>query len=150
MRRITLMALVGFVFALTAGPVAADQVYHTERLALVPVGSAAGSGMVVNIHPNGPQRYAIEQYQLRHADAGAVYQVWLHLYLGANDCSGAPAASLPTAQIRTNTRGNGTAQLVLTPGDVAGLRGLSFPISWSVTQGGTTTHVTGCTIVTLD
>lgn len=150
MRRIAVITLLAFTLAMSAGPVAADQVYHTERLALVPVGSAAGSGMVVNIHPNGPQRYAIEQYQLRHADPRSTYQVWLHLYLGSDDCDAAPFPSLPTAEIRTNARGNGTGQLVLTPEDVAGLRGMSFPISWSVTLDGTTTHVTDCTIVTLD
>jgi hypothetical protein len=144
---------IGLAMALvlaTGAPARADQVYHTERLVLAPVSNAAGSGMVVNIHPNGPKVYAIEQYQLRHAEANTTYQVWLHLYLGASDCSGAPAASLNTAEITTNRAGNGTAQLVLRPADVAGLRGLSFPINWTVTQNGTTTHVTACTIVTLD
>lgn len=130
--------------------VRADAVYHTERLTLDPVGGASGSGMVVNIHPNGPQVYAIERYQLRHADRGVTYQVWLHLYIGQSDCDGSPAASLPTAQIETNVAGNGSGQLVLTPEDVAGLRGMSFPINWTVTQGLTTTHETRCTIVTLD
>ena len=40
-------------------PAAADQVYHTERLELVPVGGAPlQSGFVVNIHPNGPINFA--------------------------------------------------------------------------------------------
>lgn len=150
MRRLSIPVLVALSLAIAAGPVSADQVYHTERLTLDPVGGAAGSGMVVNIHPNGPQRYAIEQYQLRHGDPRSSYQVSLHLYLGAADCSGAPAASLPTAVIQTNAAGNGTAQLVLTPDDVAGLRGMSFPINWTLSQGTTTTHETRCTIVTLD
>lgn len=156
MRRLSIPVLVALSLALAAGPVAADQVYHTERLVLESVDGAAGSGMVVNIHPNGPQRYAIEQYQLRHADPNAEYQIELHLYIGANDCSGTPARSLPTAVIETNKAGNGTAQLVLTPEDVAGLRGGSFPIDWTASQGGpigeggTETHRTACTIVTLD
>ena len=144
----TFLAL-GLMVAGTA-PVRADAVYHTERLTLDAVGGASGTGMVVNVHPNGPNRYAIENYQLRHADADATYQVWLNLYIGAANCSGAPAASLATAQIRTNGSGNGTGQLVLTPQDVAGLRGMSFPINWTVTQAGTKTHETGCTVVTLD
>jgi hypothetical protein len=130
--------------------VRADAVYHTERLTLDPVGGASGSGMVVNIHPNGPQVYAIERYQLRHAEPRTTYQVWLHLYIGESDCDGSPAASLPTAQIETNVAGAGTGRLVLTPEDVEGLRGTSFPINWTVTQGATTTHETRCTIVTLD
>lgn len=76
--------------------------------------------MVVNVHPNGPNRYAIETYQLRGADANTSYQVSLNLYIGSSDCGGAPAASLDTAVIETNRAGNGTGQLVLTPQDVAG------------------------------
>ena len=150
MRRSAAMFLaLGLLVAGTA-PVRADAVYHSERLTLNAVGGASGSGMVVNVHPNGPNRYAIENYQLRHADPGATYQVWLNLYIGAADCSGAPAASLATAQIQTNGAGNGTGQLVLSPEDVAGLRGMSFPINWTVTHAGTKTHETRCTIVTLD
>lgn len=133
-----------------ATSVRADAVYHTERLTLDPVGGASGSGMVVNIHPNGPEVYAIEQYQLSGADPEATYQVWLHLYIGQADCDGSAAASLPTAEIETNVAGNGTGQLVLTPEAVEGLRGMSFPINWTVTQEGVLTHTTDCTIVTLD
>lgn len=150
MKGMTVGALALVLLLTGATQVRADAVYHTERLTLDPVGGASGSGMVVNIHPNGPQVYAIERYQLRHADADASYQVWLHLYIGQSDCDGSPAASLPTAQIVTNVAGNGSGQLVLTPEDVAGLRGMSFPINWTLTQGGITTHETPCTIVTLD
>lgn len=150
MRGMTAGALALALLLAGATSVQADAVYHTERLTLDPMGEASGSGMVVNIHPNGPEVYAIEQYQLRGADPGATYQVWLRLYIGQADCDGSPAASLNTAQIETNVAGNGTGQLVLTPQDVAGLRGMSFPISWSVTQDGITTHATRCTIVTLD
>lgn len=150
MRGITAAALALVLLLAGTTSVLADAVYHTERLTLDPVGGASGSGMVVNIHPNGPERYAIEQYQLRGADPDATYQVWLHLYLFAEDCSASPVLSLPTAQIETNVAGNGTGQLVLTPEAVAGLRGLSFPINWTVTQDGVTTHATRCTIVTLD
>ena len=110
MRRTAAMFLaLGLLVAGTA-PVRADAVYHTERLTLNAVGGASGTGMVVNVHPNGPNRYAIENYQLRDADPGATYQVWLNLYLGAANCNGTPAASLATAQILTNGAGNGTAQ----------------------------------------
>ena len=150
MRRTASMFLaLGLLVAGTA-PVRADAVYHTERLTLSAVGGAAGTGMVVNVHPNGPNRYAIETYQLRAADPNATYQVSLHLYVGAADCSGTPAASLATAQIQTNRAGNGTGQLVLRPEDVAGLRGMSFPINWTVARAGTLTHQTRCTKVTLD
>lgn len=150
MRRTVATFLMLGLFVAGTAPVRADAVYHTERLTLNAVGGASGTGMVVNVHPNGPNRYAIENYQLRDADAGATYQVWLNLYIGSANCSGTPAASLATAQIRTNGAGNGTGQLVLAPEDVAGLRGMTFPINWTVTQAGAKTHETRCTTVTLD
>jgi hypothetical protein len=150
MRRTVATFLALGLLVVSTATARADAVYHTERLTLNAVGGASGTGKVVNVHPNGPNRYAIETYQLRDADAGATYQVWLNLYIGSADCSGTPAASLATAQIRTNDAGNGTGQLVLSPADVAGLRGMTFPINWTVTQGETTTHETPCTFVTLD
>lgn len=150
MKRLISAGLAAGLLLSVPGVVRADAVYHTERLTLNAVGGAAGTGMVVNVHPNGPNRYAIETYQLRGADPNVTYQVSLHLYVGAADCSGTPAASLATAQIQTNGAGNGTGQLVLAPEDVAALRGMRFPINWTVTQAGTKTHETRCTIVTLD
>ena len=150
MRRTVATFLALGLLVVSTAAARADSVYHTERLTLNAIGAASGTGMVVNVHPNGPNRFAIENYQLRHADANATYQVWLNLYIGSADCSGTPAASLATAQIRTNGAGNGTGQLVLAPADVAGLRGMTFPINWTVTKAGTTTHETDCTFVTLD
>ena len=154
MRRTAAMFLaLGLLVAGTV-PVRADAAYHTERLTLNAVDDeVAGTGMVVNVHPNGPNRYAIETYQLRHADPNATYKVWLNLYIGSSDCDGTPYGFMETAQILTNGSGNGTGQLVLTPENIAaaGLAsGMSFPINWTVTQAGTKTHETRCTIVTLD
>ncbi len=119
-------------------------------LTLALLAAGTGTGMVVTVHANGPKVYAVDRYQLRHADPGANYQVLLHLYLGQADCSGSPGATLPVGQIETNVAGNGSVQARFTPEDVVGLRGLSFPIDWTVTQDGVTTHETSCTIVTLD
>nr|MDQ3554037.1 hypothetical protein [Chloroflexota bacterium] len=66
------------------------------------------------------------------------------------DCSGSPVATLPVGQIETNVAGNGSVQARFTPEDVVGLRGLSFPIDWTVAQDGVTTHETSCIIATLD
>jgi hypothetical protein len=134
-------------------PVRADAVYHTERLTLNAVGGASGTGMVVNVHPNGPNRYAIETYQLRDADPGATYVVSLRLYIGSSNCDGPPSHSMDTAQIQTNGAGHGTGQLVLTPEAIASVgleSGMRFPINWTVAQAGIQTHQTRCTIVTLD
>jgi hypothetical protein len=132
--------------AALAGTAAADAVYHTERLELAGLAGAPGGGMVVNAHPNGPNVYAHEIYTLRHAVPGS-YQVSLNIFPTSLDCTGM-ALALPTATLETNARGNGRADVKFTPADVAGLRGMTFSISWTVA--GPATYVTGCTVVVLD
>jgi hypothetical protein len=144
MRHILVLAATAVLAAAFVGTAAADRVYHTERLALT--GDAPGGGMVVNIHPNGPNVYAHEIYTLRHAVPGT-YQVFLNLFTTSRNCTG-PTAALPTATIATNAMGNGRADVKFTPGDVGALRGMTFSISWTVA--GPATYVTACTVVTLD
>lgn len=106
--------------------------------------------MVVNIHPNGPQVYALERYALRNAEASKTYQVWLLLYLGNLSCDGDPALALPTAEVGTNTNGNGLTQFLIRPEDVAPLRGMTISVRWQLTLDDVLTHETRCTVVTLD
>lgn len=146
MRQILVVIATAVLAATFAGTAAADRVYHTERLELSGVGGAPGGGMVVNIHPNGPNVYAHEIYTLRHAVPGT-YQVFLNLFPTSLNCTGLSAA-LPTATITTNAIGNGWADVKFTPEDVGALRGKTFSISWSVV--GPATYVTACTVVTLD
>lgn len=146
MRQILVVMATAVLAAAFAGTAAADQVYHTERLELSGVGGAPGGGMVVNIHPNGPNVYAHEIYTLRHAVPGT-YQVFLNLFPTSLNCTG-PSGALPTATITTNAIGNGWADVKFTPEDVGALRGMTFSISWSVV--GPATYVTACTVVTLD
>ncbi|MEX0816269.1 MAG: hypothetical protein WD027_02390 [Gaiellales bacterium] len=146
MRQILVVIATAVLAAAFAGTAAADRVYHTERLELSGVGGAPGGGMVVNIHPNGPNVYAHEIYTLRHAVPGT-YQVFLNLFPTSLNCTG-PSAALPTATITTNAIGNGWADVKFTPEDVGALRGMTFSISWSVV--GPATYVTACTVVTLD
>jgi hypothetical protein len=146
MRQILVVMATAVLAAAFAGTAAADRVYHTERLELSGVGGAPGGGMVVNIHPNGPNVYAHEIYTLRHAVPGT-YQVFLNLFPTSLNCTG-PSAALPTATITTNAIGNGWADVKFTPEDVGALRGMTFSISWSVV--GPATYVTACTVVTLD
>jgi hypothetical protein len=144
--RLFILAATAFLAAAFVGTATADQVYHTERLELKGVGGAPGGGMVVNIHPNGPNVYAHEIYTLRHAVPGT-YQVSLNLFLTSLDCTGATAA-LPTAMLTTNATGNGRADVKFTPEDAAEIRNMTFSISW--TAAGPATYVTACTVVTLD
>lgn len=146
MRHFLVLAATAVLAAAFIGAATADQVYHTERLKLNGVSGAAGGGMVVNIHPNGPNVYAHEIYTLRHAVPGT-YQVSLNVFPTSLDCTGATAV-LPTAMLTTNATGNGRADVKFTPEDVASLRHMTFSISWTVA--GPATYVTACTVVTLD
>ncbi len=144
-------ALLLLVSALVAPSVAADAVYHTERLILLPVGGTPhGTGLVVNIHPNGPQVYAHERYVLRDALPNTTYTVNLTAYPFDPSCSGSPAPFGSTA-LRTNAAGNGTAHLVIPFGAVPlALRNATHGVAWTVTLNGTTVYRTNCTQVTLD
>ena len=146
MRRILGLVAVTLGAALLAGDAAADAVYHTERLELAGLAGAPGSGMVVNVHTSGPQVYAHEIYTLRDAVPGT-YQVTLNVFPTSLDCTGT-ALAFPTAALTTNANGNGRADVKFTPEDVAGFRGMTFSLSWTVT--GPATYVTGCTVVALD
>ncbi len=142
---LTLIAAAGLSLGL-AGSAAADEVFHTEQLALQGVGGAPGGGMVVDVHANGPNVYTHEIYSLSQAVPGA-YQVFANLYRASLDCTGT-RLMLPTAKITTNADGNGLADVFFTPEMVGPLRGSTLSISWTVT--GPATYVTRCTVVTLD
>src|SRR4051812_30264200 len=93
--------------ALTFAPSAfGDAVYHSEHLALTPVGDAPlRSGFVENIHANGPQVFAHEVYALNGASPRTTYDVTLLLYPLDPSCSGSPIA-VPEITLRTNAAGN--------------------------------------------
>lgn len=148
-------ALIGALALLSwsAGAVAADAVYHTDQLELRPVGSAAGSGFVVNIHPNGPVVFASERYALRDAEANASYTVWLIIDAQGVACDFDGLAIPMKADLQTNAAGNGTspADFFFRPEGIPPcLRDTSFPIHWEATLNGTVTHTTDVTTVTLD
>jgi hypothetical protein len=146
MRQILVVIATAVLAAVFVQSAAADRVYHSERLGLTGLAGAPGGGMVVNIHPNGPNVYAHEIYTLQHAVPGT-YQVFLNLFTTSSNCTG-PTAALPTATITTNAIGNGSADVKFTPEDASALRGMTFSISWTVA--GPATYVTACTVVTLD
>ena len=146
MRHFFALTIAAVLAATLAAAASADRAYHTERLELRGLNGAPGGGMVVNAHPNGPIVYAHEIYVLNSAAAGT-YQVTLNVFPGSLNCIGASVA-IPTATIETDAQGNGKADVKFTPADVAGLRGLTFSINWTVS--GPATYVTDCTVVTLD
>jgi hypothetical protein len=122
----------------------ADRVYHTERLELVPVeGSGeAGSGMVVNIHPNGPVVGALERYQLRNATPHAEYVVWI--VIGDQDF-------MPTATLHTDRHGNGHAKARFSAEDLAPFSGAVIPgLKWVLRRDNADAYETPETTVSID
>ena len=79
MRRSTLVLALGTVWiAALAVPAAADAVYHSSHIPFAPIGEAPlRSGFVENIHANGPNVFAHEQYVVNGAEPNTTYDVVL-------------------------------------------------------------------------
>jgi hypothetical protein len=149
-RATTGLVTTAVVLGLAAGA-AADDVYHSEHMALEPTGSAPlRTGFVENIHADGPKVYAQEVYVLNHASPDTDYEVHLLAYPFDPACAGA-AVSFGFTTLATNGAGNGRAKRLIRPADVpAELRDATHGIRWEVRTGGTTVYATDCTAVTLD
>jgi hypothetical protein len=149
--RLLLAAALAVTAVAVAVPLAAaDAVYHSQHIALNPIGSASlRSGFVENIHADGPQVYAHELYVLNGAEPDTTYQVTLLLYPFDPSCLSS-ATPIPTATFQTNSAGDGVGQFVFRPKDVPeALRGATQGIRWEVTSG-TSAYSTDCSSVTLD
>jgi hypothetical protein len=146
MRHFFVFTIAVAIAAAIVGAASADSVYHTERLALHGMSGAPGTGMVVNVHANGPIVYAHEIYVLNGAVPGS-YQVTLNIFPTSLACTGESIA-IPTAMLATNADGNGKADVKFTPADAASLRGLTVSAYWTVA--GPATYATDCTVITLD
>ena len=141
------LVLVGVAFAPTA---LGDRVYHSEHLALAPVGGAPlRSGFVENIHPNGPNIFAHEIYALNGSEPNTTYQVTLFIFSSTTCDPATLLAAVDTAQIQTNGSGNGVADFFISPDAIGDLHGATVGVSWTVTSQ-TSSYETTCTTVTLD
>jgi hypothetical protein len=151
MRRIVVVLVSAATFAMVVAlPAQADRSYHSGHYALSPIGGTPlRSGFVENIHANGPNVYAHEQYVINGAEPRSSYQVVLLVFPGDPTCSGNPI-TIPSEVINTNAAGNGTAFHVFTPADADGLRGLTLGGIWVLTQGTTARYATECAAVHLD
>jgi hypothetical protein len=139
--------------AALSGPAArADQVYHSQHIALQPVGNEPlRSGFVENIHVNGPTIFAHEIYVLNGAEPATTYQVTLNIFALDPTCAGSPDLVIPTAAITTNTAGSGRGDAVFRPSDVpATLRHATSGVIWTVSDSSGVEFSTGCQVVTLD
>src|ERR1700745_3046707 len=83
--------------------------YPSEHLALSPVGNAPlRSGFVENIHADGPNVYAHEQYVLNGATPNSSYQVVLMIFpTDTTGSSSSTSIDIPTATITTNAAWHG-------------------------------------------
>ena len=140
------------VVALVIVPVAAgDAVYHAQHIALTPVATGeAGSGFVENIHANGPNVYAHEQYSLRQGLPLTTYDVVIHLSSATDTTCSAPFLVLTTASITTNVAGNGSAYHVFTPADAGPLRGATWRAYWTLETPAGVAYTTSCQTIVLD
>jgi hypothetical protein len=140
------------VIALSGPAARADQVYHSQHIALNPVGDEPlRSGFVENIHANGPTIFAHEIYVLNGAEPAVTYQVTLNIFVGDPTCAGSSSVVIPTAAITTNAAGNGQGDAVFRPSDVpAFLRHSTVGAIWTVSDGSVVEYSTGCQVVTLD
>ena len=145
-QRVVLIACLSVLLTLVVGTstAGADSVYHTERLELTPVDGSGetGSGMVVNIHPNGPIVGAQERYQLRDAMPNTDYVVWI--VIGGGDF-------LPTATIHTDRHGNGHAKARFSAEELAPFSGAVIPgVKWVLRSGGDDVYETPETTISID
>jgi hypothetical protein len=148
-----LVMLVWFAAALIVVTAAyGDRVYHSEHLALTPVGDAPlRSGFVENIHANGPRVYAHEVYALNGATPRTSYDVTLLLHPLDPTCSGS-AVEVPEITLTTNAAGNavGVNTFDVATVDAFGIRHATHGISWRFVGTNGDTYVTACSAVTLD
>jgi hypothetical protein len=154
LRTSAIAAFLGMAACVTwLAPVAsADQVYHSQHLALTPVGSAQlRSGFVENIKAEGPTVYAHEVFVLNGVSPNTNYTVTRNFFYLQPDCSGdGPVFRQQVAVLHSNAAGNAQGDAVVRPADVAGAEGVSG-VFWSVAdETGTVVYHTTCTAVTLD
>lgn len=149
--RMTLSTLlVALALVVMACPVLADDVYHSEHLALVPTdGLPLRSGFVENIHANGPVVFAHEVYVLNGALPDTIFTVYFFVH---PTCGMDPVAWFPTASISTNGAGNGKSQAIMSPEDVPpDAHGTKIGGHWELwLEDGTVAYSTQCTMIVLD
>lgn len=146
--------LAALILVMMISVASADGVYHSEHAAYHPVGDQPlQSGFVENIHPNGPQMYAIERHVLNGASPNTEYYMRPLIYLDNANCSTGLIPFPVENSIVTNGVGNGTMLTTLPPEAAAGLGGLTINVRWQLLLGspdGAVQYETDCAVITLD
>ena len=121
-RRIVVAMLMMMLLMVMVSIASADGVYHTEHADFYPVGNwPLQSGFIENIHPNGPQMYAIERYVLNGATPNAEFYIHPLVYLENADCTDGLIPFPVDNTVSTNAVGNGSTILTFDPSAAAGL-----------------------------
>jgi hypothetical protein len=124
-RRALALVVSAIAFAVVVPSAAADSVYHTEHLALRPVGDAPlRSGFVMNIKAEGPVVYAHEVYVLNGAVPNETYTVTNNFHYLDPECVD-NVFPFDTAAMTTGPAGDARAEAKFAPADVAGFQGVS-------------------------
>lgn len=148
-----MLAFVVTALAFVALPsfASADAVYHTEHLDLEAIGGAPlRSGFVQNIKAEGPEIYAHEVFAVNGAQPTTTYTVSRNFFYLDPECDGVLVFPSDVAVLETNAGGNATADLFVTPSEVAGFEGV-HGVTWAVKNPtGAVAYRTQCTAVTLD
>jgi hypothetical protein len=149
-----LVLAVTAAFAGALAPLAAaDAVYHTQHLALNPVGGAPlHRGFVQNAKAEGPRVYAHELFTLNGAAPNTTYTVTRNFFVLDPGCDdGGFVFSSPVGSITTNPAGNGSNRVVVRPEEIPASLVGAHGVLWTVTEGsGAIRYQTACTTVTLD
>ena len=148
---VSLVTVFSFVMISVA---AADRDYHSEHVEFHPVGNhTLRSGFVENIHTNGSQVYALEQYVLNGASPNTEYYIKPLIYLDNSGCTIGLIPFPVENSISTNTAGNGTTLVTIGPEVAAGLAELTINVRWQLLVGapdGSVAYETNCAVIKLD
>lgn len=151
-RRI-LAVLTAGVVAASFATLAAAAPLPAQHFSLDPVGGEPlREGFVEVIHPDGPEIYARHVYQLNGARSDRSYDVVISIWTSSLSCSGPATFVLPVAVLATNAAGNGHADVVFDPAQLAalGLRGLTIGGNVTLFREGSAAYTTGCEVIQLD
>jgi len=144
-----MLLLIGLVSVASA-----DDVYQSDHVEFHPVGAQPlQSGFLENIHSNGPQLYALEQYVLNGASPNTQYYIKPLVYLEDAGCTAGLIPFPIENTISTNAVGNGTTLVTLPPEAAAGLDGLTINVRWQLLVGaadGPVAYETDCAVIVLD
>jgi hypothetical protein len=138
---ISALMVIGLL-VIPSGVAFADQLYHTDRLplhSLIPSEYPLRNGMVINLHPNGPNNMSIEHFMLNGAKPNTTYEL-CRVFQGETSYGGIPIPpEWPTDtgySIQTDSQGNGNCTIHLTPEYLAPFQPRTFTGKFVLMVGG--------------